>query len=137
MDIIELTRELGKALQQEETYVALQVATQVADEDMELQGLIGKFNLKRIAVNNETKREDRDPERLKQLNAEMREAYVEVMQNEKMKAYQTAQETFNALLTRVQRILVACSQGADPETADYNPDEENCTGNCATCGGCS
>ncbi|MBQ4258310.1 MAG: YlbF family regulator [Clostridia bacterium] len=137
MDIIELTREVGKALQQDESYLALKVATQVADEDMELQGLIGNFNLKRLSVNNETKREDRDPERLKELNIEMREAYLKVMQNEKMAAYQAAKEKFDALLMRVQRIIVACSQGADPETADYNPDEDDCTGNCATCGGCS
>ena len=137
MDIIELTREVGKALQQDESYLALKVATQVADEDMELQGLIGNFNLKRLSVNNETKREDRDPERLKELNIEMREAYLKVMQNEKMAAYQAAKEKFDALLMRVQRIIVACSQGADPETADYNPDEDDCTGNCATSGGCS
>ena len=67
----------------------------------------------------------------------MREAYLKVMQNEKMAAYQAAKEKFDALLMRVQRIIVACSQGADPETADYNPDEDDCTGNCATCGGCS
>lgn len=53
MDIIEKARELGKLIQQEESYIALQKAQADADADMELQNLIGDFNMKRMSINNE------------------------------------------------------------------------------------
>ena len=46
MDIIEKARELGKMLQQEESYKKLQLAQADADADMELQNAIGEFNMK-------------------------------------------------------------------------------------------
>ena len=52
MDIIEKARELGKLIQQEESYIALQKAQADADADMELQNLIGDFNMKRMSINN-------------------------------------------------------------------------------------
>lgn len=53
MDIIEKARELGKLIQQEESYIALQKAQADADADMDLQNLIGDFNMKRMSINNE------------------------------------------------------------------------------------
>lgn len=47
MDVIELARELGKAIQQDERFLAMQIARQNSDNDDELQQLIGEFNLKR------------------------------------------------------------------------------------------
>lgn len=51
MDIIEKARELGKLIQQEESYIALQKAQADADADMDLQNLIGDFNMKRMSIN--------------------------------------------------------------------------------------
>lgn len=53
MDIIEKARELGRLIQEEESYKKLQDAQKSADADMELQRLIGEFNLKRMSINNE------------------------------------------------------------------------------------
>lgn len=53
MDIIEKARELGRLIQEEESYKKLQDAQKNADADMELQRLIGEFNLKRMSINNE------------------------------------------------------------------------------------
>ena len=46
MDIIEKARELGRLIQEEDSYKKLQDAQKNADADMELQRLIGEFNLK-------------------------------------------------------------------------------------------
>lgn len=53
MDIIEKARELGRLIQEEDSYKKLQDAQNNADADMELQRLIGEFNLKRMSINNE------------------------------------------------------------------------------------
>ena len=85
MDVIELARELGKAIQQDERFLAMQIARQNSDNDDELQQLIGEFNLKRMAINNEAAKENRDEAKLQQLNSELRETYAKVMQNKNMK----------------------------------------------------
>ena len=133
MDVITLARELGKALQQEETYINWQNAQHVADADTELQQLIGEFNLKRMIINDEAGKKDRDQEKLTQANKEMREVYSKIMSNDNMIAYNDAKSAFDAVLNRVNAIIQQSAQGADPATADA----ADCTGSCSTCGGCS
>ncbi len=134
MDIISQARELGKLIQQEESYLALQSAQSNADADIELQRLIGDFNLKRMSINNEVSKKDRDQEKLSQLNTEMREVYSQIMSNENMIAYNEAKEKFDVLANRVLAIVQQSAEGADPETADYT--QSSCSGSCSTCGGC-
>lgn len=90
MDIIALARELGKAIQQEESYIKLHEVQDKADADTELQSLIGEFNLKRMSINNEASKKERDQDKLSQLNTEMREVYSKIMSNENMIAYNSA-----------------------------------------------
>lgn len=128
-----MARELGKALQQEDAYIKWQEAQKVADSDSELQDLIGEFNLKRMIINDEASKKDRDQEKLTQANKEMREVYSKIMSNENMIAYNDAKSAFDAVFNRVQAIIQQSAQGADPDTADA----VDCTGSCSTCGGCS
>ncbi len=134
MDIIELTRELGKALQSDQRYVNMRLAQQQSDEDESLQQLIGEFNLKRMAINNEAQKEDRSEETLKRLNEELRTVYANIMQNEHMIQYNDAKTEFDALLQRVTGIIGLCADGEDPETCDY--DAASCGGDCSSCAGC-
>lgn len=134
MDIIEITRELGKALQGDERYIAMRAAQQVCDEDEALQGLIGEFNLKRMAINNEAQKDDRSEETLKRLNEELRAVYAQIMQNEHMSRYNDAKTEFDALLQRITGIIGLCADGENPETCDY--DAASCGGDCSSCGGC-
>ncbi len=133
MDIIEMTRELGKAIQKDDRYLNMQLATQNCEDDQQLQDLIGEFNLKRLAINNETSGEDADEEKLRALNEELRHVYAQIMQNPNMTAYNMAREEMDGLMNRVTAIITKSVEGEDPETADY---EASCTGSCATCGGC-
>lgn len=134
MDIITMARELGKAIQQEEAYIKLREVQNKADADTELQSLIGEFNLKRMSINNEASKQERDQEKLSQLNTEMREVYSKIMSNENMIAYNEAKEAFDAVANRVLAIVQQSAEGADPETADYS--QSSCSGSCETCGGC-
>ena len=104
MDVIELARELGKAIQQDERFLAMQIARQNSDNDDELQQLIGEFNLKRMAINNEAAKENRDEAKLQQLNSELRETYAKVMQNKNMNAYNEAKELMDNMLKRINAL---------------------------------
>lgn len=134
MDVIELTRELGKAIQQDERYVALQIARQNSDNDEELQQLIGEFNLKRMSINNEAAKENKDETKLQKMNDELRDIYAKVMQNKNMVAYNQAKELMDNMLKRVNAILSISADGGDPEVADLT--EDACGSSCASCSGC-
>lgn len=134
MDVmIEMAKEMGEALQQDERFVVLQMAQAKADEDQALQDLIGEFNLKRMALVTEENKEDKDAEKLQKLDEELREVYGRVMANESMQAYNSARQAMDALLSNINRILTLSAQGEDPQTLDA---EHSCGGNCGSCGGC-
>ena len=89
--------------------------------------------LKRMAINNEACKEDRNEEKLKTLNTEMRDLYAKVMTNENMTAYNNAKTDLDTVLQRVLAIITQSAEGEDPDTTDYST---SCTHDCSTCGGC-
>lgn len=133
MDIIEQVRELGRSLQADESYIKMKEAEKAADADTELQELIKEFNLKRLSINTENAKAQKDPERIQKLNTEMQKVYSDIMSNENMVAYNEAKQKFDTLSVRVNTILQNCIAGEDPDTTDF---DASCTGSCATCGGC-
>jgi len=131
--IIEMAKDMGEAIQQDNRFVALQMAQAKADEDQALQDLIGEFNLKRMALATEDAKDEKDEAKLQELDAELREVYGRVMANESMQAYNAARQEMDALLSNVNRILMLSAQGEDPQTLDA---EHSCGGHCSSCGGC-
>ena len=117
----------------EDVRAAAQMAQAAADEDAELQGLIGEFNLKRMAINNENSKEDKDGAKLTKLDEEIREVYARVMANEHMAAYSAAKADLDAVVSGICRIVTLAAQGQDPYTIE---EHASCGGNCASCGGC-
>ena len=96
MDIVEIARDLGKKIQEDERFIAMHVASQQCDADEALQNMIGEFNLKRMAINNEAQKEDRSEDLLRQYNNELRTIYAEIMQNPNMAAYTAAKNELAA-----------------------------------------
>ena len=70
--IIAQTRELGKMLQQDERYKAYVAARDKNDNDPELQQLISEFNDLRADLNNEMIKDDKDTEKLKELDEDIK-----------------------------------------------------------------
>ena len=130
--ILDLARELGYSIQQDERFIRTQLAQAAADEDEELQGLIGEFNLKRIAYNAENTKEGKDAEKLSRLDGEIREIYCRLMMNEHMAAYNDAKTELDKLVNQIATIVTMSAQGEDPESISA----EGCGGNCAGCSGC-
>ena len=130
---IKQARELGRAIQNEDFYKELYAAKDKADADEALQALIALFNQKRVAINNEACKSDRDEEVLHTLNEEMRTVYSQIMSNENMIAYNNAKQNFDTALNRINAIIEQCAEGGDPDTADFDP---SCTHDCSTCCRC-
>jgi len=136
MDVLlQMAIDLGYQLKEDARCQALVAAQKAADADESLQQLIGEFNMKRMAVSTEECKEDgeRDTEKLRQLNTDMRALYAQVMANEHMMAYNQARTELDELVNKIHMAINLAAAGQDPAMAAQ---ESNCSGNCSTCGGC-
>lgn len=134
MDLIQMAREMGKALQASPEYQRVDAARRANDEDASLQDGIGRFNLKRMEMNQEMQKEEKDDKKLQALNEELQQIYTDVMGNPNMMEYNIAKQEMDEMMQKVNAILMMCVNGEDPDTCEI-PDQ-SCTGSCATCGGC-
>ena len=134
MDIMEMTRELGKAIQQDDRYTAYMLAKQANDEDKELQDDISRFEELRINLGTAMSEEDPDSDKIKELDTEIKALYQKIMKNPKMIVFSGAQQALEKLVSNVQQIISMCANGEDPETCQIP--ESGCTGSCASCAGC-
>ncbi|MDE5854412.1 MAG: YlbF family regulator [Ruminococcus sp.] len=134
MDIIEMTRELGKALQNDDRYTAYMLAKQANDNDTILQTLINGFENMRLQLNEELAKDDKDTERIKELDEGIKSNYKKIMENKNMIVFTSAQNSLESLVNNMNQIITMCANGEDPETCQPST---GCTGSCATCGGCS
>lgn len=133
-DVIQIARELGAALQEDERYAALMQARKVNDEDETLQNLIGEFNMIMLQAQQEAEKEDKDEAKMKEYNEQYVQAYQKIMENENMRAYQAAQTELEGVVNTINGIIAMSLNGEDPMTCD--PDAQNCTHDCSSCGGC-
>ena len=133
MDVIELTRELGKAIQQDDRYIAYNLAKQVNDEDKELNDDIEKFTKLRIDLTTAMSYEDKDTDLIKQLDEDIKTTYNKIMSNKNMIVFQAAQKSLESLISNINQIISMCANGEDPDTCQPST---GCSGSCSTCGGC-
>lgn len=133
MDVIKMTRELGKAIQQDDRYTAYMLAKQANDNDKELQQLIEDFNNKRAELNKAMSSEEKDTDLIKQLDTDIKDAYGKIMSNTNMVVFSGAQSALESLINDVNQIISMCANGEDPDTCEVS---HGCSGSCSTCGGC-
>ena len=107
MDIIDLARQLGAAIQKEEAYVAYQAAKAANDADETLQGLIGEFNLLRMSLTNELQKpeDQKSQSKIEELNKQLQKLYEDVMNNESMKNYNAAKQKMDEVSNKITSIL--------------------------------
>lgn len=136
MDAILKFKEAAKELQQDERYLALKAASKANDENEALQDKIGQFNLLRMDLNNEMTKENRNDERVAEMNKRINELYNEVMSDETMMAYNEAKESIENFIEYVNAILNAAIDGQDPMLVE-EPVAGGCSaGGCSSCSGC-
>lgn len=133
MDIIKMTRELGKELQKDERYIAYINAKNINDNDEKLQKMIHEFEMKRMEISMESGKPEKDDERINTLNSELQNLYSEIMQNENMMNFSVKRDEMDNLLNEINSIITMCANGEDPDTCQIT---HSCSGNCSSCGGC-
>lgn len=136
MTVIELTRQLGAAIQEDARYKEYEAARKTNEADEELNNLIGKINLIQLNYQNEaSKGEEADAEKMEGFAKEFEEAYREIMLNGNMVKFEAAKTAVDDMMNEIMGILACCIDGQDPATC--TPEQEHhCGGSCESCGGC-
>ncbi len=135
MDVIEITRQLGAAIQTDERYLAFHEARKVNEADAELNDLINKIQLIHMSYQHEAAKDDANEEKLQAYDKEFSEVYNAVMANPNMQNYEAARKSVDDMMNYITQILAMCVQGEDPATCDPAA-EHQCSGECGSCGGC-
>ena len=135
MDIIEITRQLGAAIQQDERYLAVHEARRTNEADTDLNDLINKIQLIHMSYQHEAAKDDANEEKLAAYDKEFSEVYQTVMANENMQKYEAARHAVDDMMNEITAILSLCVQGEDPKTCQPQ-EEHHCSGECGSCGGC-
>ena len=135
MDIIEITRQLGAAIQQDERYLAFHEARRTNEADTDLNDLINKIQLIHMSYQHEAAKDDANEEKLAAYDKEFSEVYQTVMANENMQKYEAARHAVDDMMNEITAILSLCVQGEDPKTCQPQ-EEHHCSGECGSCGVC-
>lgn len=133
MGLIELARQFGQEIQNDDAYIKMRIAQQKLDTDRELQNLMKIFNEEKIKINEEMSKSDPDENKISILNNSIDSHYHQLMQNKNMEEYQNANKEFMEIIKRVNSIIIKSAQGENPYTADYY----ECGGSCGSCSGCN
>ncbi len=134
MDIVALTRELGKAIQQDERYLSFVAAREANEKDDELNELVGKMQLVHMSYQHEASKEDANEQKLSAYEEEFMSLREKIMANANMAAYEKARGEIDEMMNYIVGLLTECIKGEDPETCEP-PHEHECGGDCSACGG--
>lgn len=134
MGILEATRKLGEEIQKDERFIAYAKAKIEVDNNKELQDKIGEFNITRMNLEQESEKETRDEEKIKELNESLRNIYSAVMGSRAMLDFNTAKADLDHIINNINSVIMQCVDGADPKTVE--PETHSCSGSCDSCGGC-
>lgn len=136
MDLEALTRELGKAIQQDERFITMMQANRANETDEALGALLDELRLIQMNFNREMSRETPDNHKIEGFNNAFSAVYQQVTANENMLKFQQAKEEMDTLMKRLTGILSLCALGEDPDTCEPS-ENSGCGGSCSECAGCS
>lgn len=122
MDVIEITRELGKAIQADARYVAFQNARKVVDEDAQLKLYTEKMTSIQNLANEEMSKEEPSQEVMAKIQEDYQNTYDDMMKMPSVVAFEAAQKELDEMMNKVTQILYLCVSGEDPATCEPNPE---------------
>ncbi len=134
MDAIQAARELGKAIQADERYIAIAKASQKTQADQGLQDMIASFNKTRADLNAELQKEEKDTIQIRELDSQLKSQYQTILTNENMKELNDVKGDFEQMIAFINQIVSGSAQGQDPDTIQF---QESCSGSCGSCSGCN
>lgn len=135
MSLESALRELGKEIQADPRFEALQKAAKVNDADENLQSQMQEMQLITLKYQQEAEKgEEASQERIAELQQEYQDLYTKVMDGENMKNYSAAAAEMEQMAQYISQMIGLFFDGQDPATCEIPVSD--CTHDCCTCGGC-
>ena len=135
MSLESALRELGKEIQADPRFEALQKAAKVNDADENLQSQMQEMQLITLKYQQEAEKgEEASQERIAELQQEYQDLYTKVMDGEYMKNYSAAAAEMEQMAQYISQMIGLFFDGQDPATCEIPASD--CTHDCCTCGGC-
>ena len=135
MSIESALRELGKEIQKDERFTALQAAAAANDADEKLQQQMQELQLISLKYQQEAEKgEEASQERIAELQQDYQKLYTEIMEGENMQNYSAAATKMEELAKYISGMIGLFFDGQDAETCELPA--QDCTHDCCTCGGC-
>ncbi|MDD6727747.1 MAG: YlbF family regulator [Eubacteriales bacterium] len=134
MSIESALRELGKEIQKDQRFAALQAAASANDADQSLQQQMQELQLISLKYQQEAEKgEEASQDRIAELQQDYQKLYSDIMENENMQKYSAAASEMEQMAQYISTMIGLFFDGQDPATCE--PQAE-CTHDCCTCGGC-
>lgn len=124
MTIIEKAHELGEMIKESEELKALKIAEKEQQEDETAQKLVGEFNIKRMNLARDIQDGKLTEEEAIKKNNEAFEEMVKA--SPAIKKYVDEKQRFDKMISGVNNVINFYIMG----------EQEGCTHDCHTCGGC-
>lgn len=135
MSLESALRELGKEIQADPRFAALQAAAAANDADESLQNQMQEMQLLSLKYQQEAEKgEEASQDRITELQTQYQELYNKVMAGDNMKNYSAAAAEMEQMAQFISSMIGLFFDGQDPETCQVTA--ANCTHDCSTCGGC-
>ena len=135
MSLESALRELGKEIQADPRFEALQKAAKVNDADENLQSRMQEMQLITLKYQQEAEKgEEASQERIAELQQEYQDLYTKVMDGENMKNYSAPAAEMEQMAQYISQMIGLFFDGQDPATCEIPASD--CTHDCCTCGGC-
>lgn len=128
MDILEMAKELGKAIEESKEFSDLQAAQAAQETDTKAQELIGEYNLKRMNIMQRAQGENLTEEDYNKIRTELADEFDKLMQYDVIKNFIDAKDAFDTMYEQVKNIIDFYANG--------EKQAGGCSGSCSTCGGC-
>ena len=137
MDMIEMAREIGRTLQQDERYIRATNDSQLVNASEELKKMISDFDDVRAKMEFEmAQAKGQMNDTIMDLDEQMHAHYDRIYSHPLMGNYEASRKELEALVNYMMKIITASANGQNPDTV-LEEEDVNCTGSCSTCGGCS
>jgi len=135
MSLEKALRELGKEIQKDPRFEALNEAAKANDGDEKLQQQMQELQLVQLKYQQEAEKGDEaSEERLGELQKDYQKVYGEIMEGENMQKYAAAASEMEQMAQYISQMIGLFFDGQDPETCEVPA--ADCTHDCSTCGGC-
>ena len=126
-DILEKAKELGMMIAESDEFKKLKETEAIQLSDTTAQEMMARYNERQEELSQIASKSDLTKEEFEKLQLDAQAEFIKLCQNENIKNYLDANQSFSNLINQVNGIIAHFVRGED---------QSGCSGSCSSCKGC-